>query len=235
MVVVDARGRTVGNLHRNALGILLIPAAFAFAHEAYPLLTENLGSLISNWFVFGALAFLGVALITPAETIGFIEILEHELAHTIVAYAFLQNVRKLTVEANGRVEGFVQGPSSSNFVIVLAPYFLPLFTIPLIIVKPFISSTVHNVIDFLIGFTLAFHFYGLYAEFRPRNQKDIQITGLVLSFVMTLLLNVIFLVIIFCSVLNEYPHIPKYLEDSFARTITTYQTVIQEVRRQIGV
>jgi len=222
----------VGNLHRNTLGILLIPVAYSFVHEAYPFLTANLGSLISNWFVYGALAFLGVAVIIPAETIGFIEILEHELAHTVVAYAFLQNVRKLTVEADGWVKGSVHGPSSSNFVIVLAPYYLPLFTIPLIMVKPFISSTVHNVIDFLIGFTLAFHFFGLYVEFRPKMQKDIQMTGLALSFVMTLLLNVIFLVIILCSILDQYPHIPNYFEDSFARTITTYETVIQEVQRR---
>lgn len=222
----------MGNLIRNFIGILLIPLAFALCYEAYLFVSRNLDAVARNWFIYGILAYLPVYLIVPANRIRFVEIFEHELGHMLVALFLLQDIKEFSVETNGADGGLVKHRGASNFLIGLAPYFLPVFTIPLLIIKPLIFSSTHNVINLLIGFSLAFHYLALINEFRPR-QTDIQRIGLAFASVVTAGLNAVVLIIILSVVLNRYGNIPDYLKDSLVRARETYTLVLQDVRSRV--
>ena len=114
-----------------------------------------------------------------------------------------------------------------NFLIRLAPYYFPVFTIPLLIAEPLASFPLHEMIDFLIGFTLAFHFVGLRREFGLKQKTDIVPNGLPFSFCVTCLLNTILLVIAICVVSSNYSGILDYFQNSIARTPESYQTAFQ--------
>jgi hypothetical protein len=219
----------MGQLIWSIVGILLAPLTFAFAYEAYLVLTAHLDALITNWFIYGAIAYLAVFLIVPASRMRFIEIFEHELGHTVMAMAFFQDIQKFEVEVNGVNQGAVHYVGTSNFVITLAPYFLPLFTIPLLIIKSVIFSSLHNAIDLLIGFTMAFHYVALLAEFRL-SQPDIQKVSLLFALAVTITMNAIFLVVVVSVLLNDYGLILSYLDASLVRTRETYEIVIENVR-----
>jgi hypothetical protein len=114
-----------------------------------------------------------------------------------------------------------------NFLIRLAPYYFPVFTIPLLIAEPLASFPLHEIIDFLIGFTLAFHFVGLRREFGLRQKTDIAPYGLSFPFCITCLFNTILLVIAICVVSSNYSGILNYFESSIARTPESYQAALQ--------
>jgi hypothetical protein len=217
-------GQSVGKVIRLIIGLLLIPLALSFIHEAWLFLRANLSLFVSNWSIYGAITYLLLSLVLLGNRLRFLEFLEHELGHTIIALLHFYDVKVLLVNTEGGLIAY-QGPS--NFLVALAPYFLPVFTIPLVIVKPLIFSSVHNIFDFLIGFTLAFHYLALLKEFRFR-QPDIQTTGPVFSLVLTVTLNVIFLVIILSVVLGSFPSIRSYFENAIARTIESYTYILQE-------
>ena len=112
-------------------------------------------------------------------------------------------------------------------MIRLAPYYLPVFTIPLLIIKPLVSPSIRDVANFLIGFTLAFHYTSLLKEFNLR-QEDIKETGLVFSLCVTCIMNIIVLVIILCVVIDDYSGILSYFERSFKKAIESYETILQK-------
>ena len=87
----------------------------------------------------------------------------------------------------------------------------------------------HNVIDLLIGFTMAFHYVALLAEFRP-SQPDIEQSSLLFALAVTITMNAIFLVIVISVLMNDYEPILSYFDASFGRTQDTYEFVIQQVR-----
>ncbi len=119
-----------------------------------------------------------------------------------------------------------------NAAIYLAPYFLPLFTIPLLIARPFVEPTgnIIRIVDFFIGFTLSFHYFGLFKEFSPR-QPDIAETGLLFSAGMTIVLNLVFLVIILGVVTGGHSQILEYFRLSLAAAPEYYQAVLDQLRR----
>ena len=83
-----------------------------------------------------------------------------------------------------------------GFIIALAPYVLPLFTLPFIILKLFSLSAPYDLlVDFMIGFTLAFHFVSIVRELSVR-QTDTQKLGCFLSYAFIILANVLLLVVL---------------------------------------
>ncbi|MBN1136254.1 MAG: hypothetical protein JXM73_06700 [Anaerolineae bacterium] len=127
-----------------------------------------------------------------------------------------------------REEGTVglTGPVRPWFWAVLAPYYFPVFTIPLLLIKPVVSTSLRNVMDLLIGFTLAFHYLstvrrGFY------GQIDVKTMGRIFSTIVTLALNVVWLVIILCVVTNNYAGIVTYFKSSLIRALGIYKAIPQ--------
>jgi hypothetical protein len=110
----------------------------------------------------------------------------------------------------------------------LAPYYLPLFTIPFLILKPFVYPEWRGLVDFFIGFTLCFHYVAFLKDFRLK-QSDITKTGILFSFAITVFLNVVILVVILCVVINCYSCILDYFKASIVGAVDAYKAALEWV------
>ena len=205
---------------KQLLLVLFAPMLFVFAYQALLYVLPNLKHLWGNWFLYGFFGYLLIYLVFLRSDVTFLEIFEHELAHTLTAYAFFNRVHFFAVHT--KVGGMVEHQRASNFIIVLAPYFLPVFTLPLLLLRPFINSLALDVIDLLIGVTLAFHYAGLVKEFSPQ-QPDISRSGALFSFAMIVFFNALFAVLILSFVLGEYRYILDFAKSGFWATVAAYR------------
>jgi len=85
--------------------------------------------------------------------------------------------------------------SKTNFLITLAPYFFPLYTV-IVLICYYIMSMFINMEDyyliwmFLVGFTWGFHFTFTVSTL-CQHQSDIRETGYLFSYALIYLLNVV--------------------------------------------
>jgi hypothetical protein len=216
---------------------LLAPLAYSFAHEGYLFLTSDVDPRSLDWCIYGAIFYVLIyALVFRGKySRKFYEHLKHESAHSMVGYIFLRRTRKLVVNPEATYAGEETSQvaylnlSGPDFLVSLAPYYFPSFTIPLLIIRLFVSSPIHKVIDFLIGFTLAFHYISLKNEFGLK-QDDIKEMGLMFSIVVTCILNIVFLIVIVCIVSDNCSSILNYFENSFVRALESYKIIYQTWR-----
>ncbi|MFB0535413.1 MAG: hypothetical protein ACETWR_10565 [Anaerolineae bacterium] len=214
----------MGKLINLLLSALLAPLIYSFLYEACLFFIANADFYLVSWFTYGFLFYIVIYILILQHIIDFIEIFEHELGHAIVAWLFLKDVREFWVSPEGGKVNWLDG---SDSLITLAPYYLPVFTIPLAVIQPFVFYPIHLIIDFLIGFTLAFHYAALFRKEFRWSQSDIKKTGRIFSFCVVCILNIIVLVIILCIVSRNYLGILNYFKNSFARTPESYQTALR--------
>ncbi len=102
------------------------------------------------------------------------EVFEHELTHAIAALLFFRRIEKFVVT---RSQGYVahsggRGGEFANHFIGMAPYFLPTFSIFLILIRPLLGAESFPWFDILIGTTLGFHTLSTIREIKENWRKD---------------------------------------------------------------
>ena len=222
----------IGRLFRLGLLVLLAPLLYSFLRQAYLFVRAEITFERIVWFLVGMACYLLVyALFFHGnQEYAFIETFSHELAHAIVSMALFQMPQSFTVDPKSR-KAVVVTHSRSPFMF-LAPYYLPLFTIPFLVLKPIVLPQFHCLVDFFIGFTLCFHYVIFLKDFRLR-QTDITEPGTVFSFVVTIFLNILFLVVILCVVINCYSCILDYFKASFVGVVDAYKAALQWLRTEL--
>jgi hypothetical protein len=176
------------------VGIVLLPVCFAVTGTAVSLIhaiTPLSSAAISPsvWALGGGFLFwifLYFVLPLPARTY----VLAHELTHALWGTMMGARVFKMKVlKNNGSVT-----LSKSNFLIVLAPYFFPLYTV-IVITGYYVLSIFYDVETYylfwlgLVGFTWGFHFTFTISTLL-QHQSDINEYGAVFSYALIYLLNV---------------------------------------------
>ena len=219
-------------LLRFVVRIALIPLIVALGYEAFVAMRSTLSGQIITWFVAGLGAYLlfYVALFgDQGKTIQFLETFKHELSHAAILLLVLKLPETFAIDVSDDNKSDTGGgvrPSTGCFLGLLAPYYLPVFTIPLLLIKPVTPSSLHKVMDFIIGFSLAIHYITAIKDFHYK-QTDITRTGKVFSLVMTILLNIVWLVIILCVVTDNYGGIVTYFKSSVSRAVEIYKATPQ--------
>lgn len=176
-------------------GLLLLPFGLATFYELPALLfvlRAHVPPLM--WLAGGAVAYCAFEVLfsRPMRTYVF----GHELTHALAGLAVGSKIHSFKVSKKG---GSVT-LSKSNFVIALAPYCIPLYTLIALALYagvgyfypfPYMSESA----QFLVGATLAFHVsLTLYAV--QQRQPDIHKTGLFFSAIFILMINAWVLVIL---------------------------------------
>jgi hypothetical protein len=161
------------------LTLFILPfLAIGFSISLWQVLTQTAWQIEKlGIFAAGFAAFTLFWLIFRKQ-LQFFFTLEHELTHLLMGLLFFKKPRSLTVSehAGGAVELY-----GSNFLISLAPYFLPtvsLFLIPLGFV---VTPTAEKVLLGVLGASVAFHVFSTFAELHW-GQTDLQKTGWIFSF-----------------------------------------------------
>jgi hypothetical protein len=220
----------MGKVLRFILLLPFIPLIYAFSYQALLYLQEVQFKDVV-FFLLGLAVYLLLYVMFWNKRIGFLETLEHELTHAAAALTILQMPKKLVVDPKlGGGKGGVT-ETVGCFWVALAPYFLPTFTLPILLIRPIVPPPFDNIVNFMIGFTLSFHYVRLIKDLLVK-QTDITKTGTIFSAVTLIFLNLVFLVGILAVVAGDYSSIPMYITASFERTKTAYEATYAAIKSQ---
>ncbi len=180
----------------------------------------------------------------------FINTFRHELTHAFVSILFFQFPIVFTIDLREwlkarrvrhrvaarpstrrrrsvrrlKISEFVvggTGPARGDFLNALAPYFLPLFTLPLLLLRPLAPGFIVKIVDVLIGATYAFHLVTAIKEFGP-HQSDVTRTGVIFSYVFVIVMHIVFLLIILLIASGNYAGIAAYFRAAWAHAQAAY-------------
>jgi hypothetical protein len=174
---------------KTLLAILLLPLC-AGAVSALAKVLRATGSADTFWVAFlgGAACWLVFFLLLPKPML--IYVFGHELTHALWTWLFGGKVKRFKVTANG---GHVV-ISKSNFLIVLAPYFFPLYVVLLVLLFALghlLFGWERNLpwLHLLVGAAYAFHVTLTWHILQTR-QSDITSQGYLFSAVVIFLGNI---------------------------------------------
>ena len=183
----------IASVFRTLLGIALLPACWGAVRAVVDAL--RLSSRSDLVFSAESLSFLGgiVAFALCWVTFGRpvrVYVLGHELTHALWGLLFGARPSKVRVTKSG---GSVL-LTKTNFLITLAPYFFPFYTVVVILLAVLVSLFVRQLPllpawTFAVGFTWAFHVLftlGTLSEHQP----DIARYGRLFSWTFIFLVNV---------------------------------------------
>jgi hypothetical protein len=171
------------------IAILLLPVCLGAVKALLRILPAT-GSRDTIWVALlaGALCWIVIFLMLPKPM--WIYVFGHELTHALWTWAFGGRVKKFKATANG---GHVV-ITRTNFVIVLAPYFFPLYVA--LVVAVFLLghlfwnwSRYYAVFHLLVGAAYAFHVTLTWNALQTR-QSDITSQGYLFSAVIIFLGNI---------------------------------------------
>lgn len=182
----------VKRLIKFLLGVALLPACWGATTAFYATFAQQDSFFKTQWpFLagFAAYALIFSLFQQPIRTYVF----GHELTHALWVWLFRGKVKGFAVSGEG---GKVE-TTKSNFLIALAPYFFPVYSILILLaylvarsfwpIQPYFKWLV-----FLLGFSWAFHVaMNLYALFK--DQEEVRETGLTFSLALIYFLNLLIL------------------------------------------
>ncbi len=202
------------------IGVLLLPICVsvtlslaAIVKPAYGHTTAPFWALIVG---FSLWLFLYFALPRPTRTY----VLGHELTHALWAWLMGGGVRKLKVSNKG---GSVH-VTKTNFLITLAPYFFPFYTICVLalygLISMFFDQRVYEPFWLgCVGLTWSFHLTFTIDMLR-QHQPDVQEHGRLFSYAVIYILNV--LGIAFWVVMVASPTLEDFVAQLQADYLSTY-------------
>jgi len=224
------------------LVVLLAPALFAFIYEGVLFLAAVFSLDATKWFLLGAGLSLVAYFLMPRKHIEFVENLLHELEHAALAFAFtFQPPTRMEIDIEKGSK--VIGPKGGGCLRALAPYYLPLLTIPFLLLKalgdlafsllgapfpPFLAAA----LELLIGATLMLHLLGTAREFRL-YQTDIKKTGYVASFIGVFFLNFMFVLLCVAVVTESYAEFLAYIKASLATALEAYKAALEFLKTRV--
>jgi hypothetical protein len=160
------------------LFVIVSPPLVAGGIVALVPFLERFGAMETRHIVFLCGAGLAVVLYPWLRMSKFFRTFEHELTHLVAAKACFARMESLQVHSSGN--GEVRYSRESNFIIALAPYFLPLFAIGFAALSPLLHPKIAAFALAPAGFLLSHHLLAAFEE-AFAGQPDISESGRIFS------------------------------------------------------
>lgn len=216
---------------RLALAVILTPAVAAFGWSFFDLLV-SLGRRASEsampfWAGLGFYFIFQAVFFRPLRTY----IFGHELTHALVGLLSGARLKSFKVSSSG---GSVV-LSKTNMAIALAPYFIPIYTLLIVLLywtagRFWDASAAYPYFLFTVGFSLSFHlsltWYAL-----SQGQSDLEAFGAPLSVMVILLVNFVALSALFRVLFPGSVDLRGFFAEGFARTIFIWSAAIDRAGR----
>ncbi|OGF46280.1 MAG: hypothetical protein A2452_09100 [Candidatus Firestonebacteria bacterium RIFOXYC2_FULL_39_67] len=158
-------------------------------------------------FLSGFIAYLLLHFILYRPV--FMHVMAHELTHAFWAALFGGKVKALNVSHEG---GSVT-MDKSNFFVVLAPYFFPFYTVIAVLIYAIVDQKYIDFIVFLIGLSYSFHL-ALTLYSLKQKQTDLKESGVVFSFMIIFLFNLLILAGIIALISKQFNFL-NFLNESW--------------------
>lgn len=139
------------------------------------------------WLAIGMVGFLLMSVLFFKKNRHFVHTLAHEFAHFLVGALFLRrkitefNAKAIEYIKSGENLGEVWSVGETNVFMALAPYMLPYITFIFVFIRLMIKPDCLPIIDFIIGFTLMFHF-SCWKSYMGSYQGDLKVCGVFRSY-----------------------------------------------------
>ncbi|MEM7391349.1 MAG: hypothetical protein AAF492_03295 [Verrucomicrobiota bacterium] len=193
--VVSPRSPWPIKLLKFVVGLLLLPVSFAVSKTVFDLLRslniDAVGRLSMStwWFIGGFVLWVILFFVLPRPMRTYV--LAHELSHALWAWLCGVKVSGIKVSKDG---GHVR-MNRTNFLILLAPYFFPFYTILVILLYLILSAfwdmkTYEPFWMGLLGLTWAFHITFTISSLQV-IQTDITSNGYLFSYTLIYILNLL--------------------------------------------
>ncbi len=220
-------GRLVSWLLRLLVVLLLLPAGYSFLRESVRFIRAIPGIAPLMWAGLGAISAFVIALLFNEQVLRLLEAMSHEGKHALIALILGHEVTGIEAHANKDSVTYVKYPT---YLIYLAPYILPILTLPVLVVRAVLPNFQPMILDVLIGFTFMLHIIELtYTLQRP--QKDLKTVGYSLSLAIIILANVIFIVVILAVVLQDLTGLLNYFRRSIMESPAYYRIALDWLRK----
>lgn len=230
--------------------LLLGPAIFSCGMETLAFLALNLDFGSLDFFAVGFVCYFllhGAIWYTQGQLqahLQFIRVLRHELTHSFAAMFLGKPIDEMLVinpVLNPGSTSYARWINPSyilDWLVYLAPYYLPFFTLPLLPLRLVLSSFAGEAIDFLIGLSMAFHYVSMIYELllQRLGQKpggDVRKMGCALSYVVIILFNLFSLALVKAVLHRQMPNISEHFLGFFENSRDIYTGIITSLLQQL--
>lgn len=178
--------------------------AFLVAIGLVPMATKLFFSIINIGYIWlGIIVFFVLYKLFLKKRIGFIQTLDHEMSHMLVSLLFGNTMIEMYV--HDRMGGHVKYFGRGGVLISLAPYFIRMPMLLMILLSLFVSTNRSIIKTFyiLLGVSLCYSVISILEEAKP-YQTDLTQHGLLFSYLAIIALNIIWFCVVFSIVLPRY-------------------------------
>lgn len=212
------------------IALLLLPTAALTFAETMRILLAVLGQLqAAVSFVAGAVVYGGIHY-------GYYNfsrpyVFAHEMTHALAALVCGCRIKDVSI---GQDSGYVKMDNCNAFV-VLAPYFVPAYTVAAafvyIIADLFVDLTPYRqVFLFVIGFCTAFHLVQTFKTLFEAEQPDLKLAGgKVFSVVMIVLANLVVLALVLKALFPETVSLAAAGKNVLAGTVNIWRIIVNYI------
>jgi len=160
----------------------------------------------------GALFYLVTIFVAGYDTCASMQIISHELTHTVFAYLTFHNAGRIRVNPDGS-GGSVAIRGSGNWIITLAPYFFPLFAAIYMLILPgiLIMASGHWLVYSVLGYFVAYYWATVLSQVHA-EQTDIIKEGYIFSGIIIVCLNIPVTGILFAFTNKSWAGVEQYLQ-----------------------
>ncbi|MBD3272582.1 MAG: hypothetical protein GF384_08625 [Elusimicrobia bacterium] len=217
------------------MGVLKFLCAVALLPAAWGVLAAFLKTLsLFNYLTADHKYFLWGLLTYPIFQVVFFQPLRtyvfgHELTHALASMMMGGKVRRFKVTRSGGSVSL----SKTNFIVSLAPYFVPLYT--LVLIGVYFSVTLFYPLDsfyryflFLVGFSLSFH-AALTIFAAKQRQPDITKTGIVFSLVFISMVSPIMWVLVLKSLFYAHVDLSGFFVNWYTTAAKSYGFILDSL------
>jgi len=179
-----------------------------FRHFLY-----GFGSFIPLWFIWG-------------RKTSFFSTFEHEFTHLLIGILFFKKPHGFTVSES---EGGVVSLYGGNFLITLAPYFLPTFTYILLPFYFIIDPKFHLCYFAVLGFLTSYHILSTMREFSYK-QPDIIKSGKVFSTFFLIFANIFVYGFLIAFIIGGFKEVGLFIKMGFFESGSWIMLAIQKIK-----
>ena len=213
-----------------AIAVLSFLPALIMSYEHF-----NFYSRPFLFFGAGIVFFWIIAFTVGSEIRHQIQIIAHELTHTLFAILTLHFVKKIRLNPDGS-GGSMQLSGHGNWLIVLAPYFFPLFAALYMLIMPFLLKITDNhwLIYAIFGYFTAYYWETVLSQVHSK-QTDIILCGYLFSGIMIVCFNLFINGVIFAFVRHLWDGCFLYIQLVWRLYLDFWQPVTEFIMPYISV